>query len=127
MLDRIEKLARLSVSRACGFAALAIVTFFIGLSSDLALALKMSGILSLLTCSILLLKARWALQRPYKHTEVWLLLKPEDRPQAAIAQQIIGTVMRETFLYFAFHAGVAAAGCLFLSMIAAAMFGRPGI
>ncbi len=117
MLDRIEQLARLSVSRACGFAALAILTFFVGLSSDLTLALRIAGLLSLLACLVLLLKAQFAMLRPYKRTEVWLLLKPEERPQAAIAQQIIGTVMRETFLYFALHAGVAAAGCLFLSLV----------
>ena len=75
------------------------------------------GPMRVLACLVLLLKAQLAMLRPYKRTEVWLLLKPEERPQAAIAQQIIGTVMRETFLYFALHAGVAAAGCLFLSLV----------
>ncbi len=108
MLDRIERLAYLSVSRACGFAALAIATFFIGLSGDMPLALKAAGILSLLTCAVLLLKAQMAPQWPYKRTEIWLLLRPEERPAANIAQELIGTVMRETFLHFALHAAIVA-------------------
>jgi len=117
VLERIEKLAWLSVSRACGFAGLAILTFFVGLSSDLPLALSTAGILSFLACLVLLLKARLARTRPYKQTEVWLLLRPEERPPAAIAQQIISRVLRGTFLYFAQQAALLAAGCLLLSLV----------
>jgi hypothetical protein len=109
MLQRIEQMAHISVARACGFAALAIVTFMIGLSGDMVSSLKAGGILSLVTTVILLFKAWYAARRPYKHTEVWLMLAPHDRPNSANAQQIIGTVLRETFLYFALHAALAAA------------------
>jgi hypothetical protein len=109
MLQRIEQTAHMSVARACGFAALAIATFMVGLSGDVATSLKAGGILSLVTSAILLLKAWHAAQRPYKHTEVWLMLAPQDRPNSAIAQQIISTVLRETFLYFALHAALSAA------------------
>lgn len=121
MLDRIEYLARLSVSRGCGFAALAIVTFFVGLSGDMVIALKSAGILSLLTCLVLFLKAQWALQRPYKHTELWIMLRPNERPEAAIAQAIIGTVLRETYFYFAFHAAIVAALTLGTAVVCAAL------
>lgn len=116
MLERIEELAHLSVARGCGFAALAIVVFFVGLSSDPPVACKLSGILALLTCLVLLLKAQLAPRRPYKHTELWVMLMPQERPQAAIAQQIIGTVLREAYLVFALHAGLAAAGLLAVSL-----------
>jgi hypothetical protein len=106
MLQRIEHAAHVSVARACGFAALAILTFMVGLSGNLSASLKAGGILSLVTSVILLLKAWHASRRPYKHTELWLMLAPQDRPNSAIAQQIIGTVLRETFLYFALHAAV---------------------
>jgi hypothetical protein len=109
MLQRIEHTAQISVARACGFAALAIATFMVGLSGDIATSLRAGGILSLVTSVILLLKAWQAARRPYKHTELWLMLAPQDRPNSAIAQQIIGTVLRETFLYFALHAALAAA------------------
>ena len=117
MLDRIEYLAHLSVSRGCGFAALAILTFFVGLSGDMPLALKSAGVLSLLTCTVLLVKARMAPRHPYKQTEVWIMLKPDERPVPAIAQQIIGTVLRETYLYFALHAALAAALTLAVAVL----------
>jgi Ca2+/Na+ antiporter len=117
MLDRIEKLARLSVSRACGFAGLGILVFLVGLSSNLPLALKVAGILALIACLVLLLKALHAPRQHYKQTELWIMLRPEERPQQAIAQQVIGTVMRETYFYFALHAGLMAAGLLAVSLV----------
>lgn len=106
MLDRIEKLAQLSVARGCGFAAVAILTFFVGMSADLTAAIKSAGLLSLLTCLVLLIKAWSAPKRPYKHTELWVMLKPAERPQPEIAQQVIGTVLRETYLTFALHSAL---------------------
>lgn len=106
MFERIEKLAYLSVGRACGFAGIAILTFFVGLPWDLTLAMRSAGFLGLLTCLVLLLKAYGAHRRPYKYTELWMMLKPAERPQASIAQQVIGTVLRETYLVFALHAAL---------------------
>ncbi|MEZ5851361.1 MAG: hypothetical protein R3D68_12005 [Hyphomicrobiaceae bacterium] len=117
MLERIEYLARVSVSRACGFAGLAIVTFFVGMSGDMPAAFKSAGFLALLACLVLLLKAHQAPRRPYKSTELWLMLRPEERPEAAIAQQIIGTVLRETFLHFALHAAAVAAALLGIAVL----------
>lgn len=121
MLDRIEKVARLSVSRACGFAGLGILVFVFGLSGNLPLALKAAGTLAFIACFVLLLKAHKAPRQHYKQTELWIMLRPEERPQGAIAQQIIGTVMRETYLYFALHAGLLAAGLFAVSVVLAAL------
>ena len=107
MLQRIEHVAQVSVARACGFGALAILTFMIGLSGDMASSLKAGGFLTLFMCLVLLLKAWYAAARSYKQTEVWLMLAPADRPHSAIAQQVIGTVLRETYLYFAMHSAFA--------------------
>lgn len=107
MLQRIEQVAQVSVARACGFGALAILTFMVGLAGDVTSCLKAGGILSLMMCLVLLVKARYATARSYKHTETWLMLAPQDRPHSAIAQQVIGTVLRETFLSFAMHAAFA--------------------
>lgn len=117
MLDRIEYLARISVSRACGFAGLGIVTFFIGMSGDIPAAFKSAGLLTLLACLVLLLKAHQAPRRPYKSTELWLMLSPEERPESAIAQQIIGAVLRKTFLHFALHAAAVAAVLLTIAVL----------
>ena len=110
MLDRIEQMAQVSVGRACGFAALASFTFSVGIATEMSVALKSAGILSLLTCMVLLLKSMLAPRRFYKHTELWLMLEPNERPHAVIAQQVISTVLRETFLRFALaSAGIAVA------------------
>lgn len=110
MLDRIEQAAQVSVGRACGFAALATFMFSVGISTEMTTALKSAGILSLITCMVLLLKSLLAPRRFYKHTELWLMLEPAERPHSVIAQQVISTVLRETFLRFALaSAGIAVA------------------
>lgn len=120
MLQRIEQAANVSVARGCGFAGLAIATMLFALSHDMSLALKTGGALSLLVCLVLVLKAYRVARKPYRRTEVWLMLRPEERPQPAIAQQIISTVLRETYLRFALHAGVSSAVALAMALVVAA-------
>jgi hypothetical protein len=124
MLQRIEEAAALSVARACGFAGIAIATFVVGLSGDMVLAFRAGGMLALLTALVLLLKARWAPRQHYKTTEVWLLLPPPERPQEVIAQQIIGTVMRETYLRFALHAALFALAMLTAAIVYGGWFAQ---
>lgn len=106
---QLQALARQSVSRACGFGTIAIVTLMVGLSDDFALALKAGGYATLLMCIILLLKAFYAEHQPYKRTELWLMLEPEERPRANVAQGIVGRLMRETYLIFAGRTALVAA------------------
>lgn len=124
MLDRIEQMAQISVGRACGFAALATFTFSVGIATDASIALKSAGILSLITCMVLLIKSLLAPRRFYKHTELWLMLEPNERPHAAIAQQVISTVLRETFLRFALASAGIAIGLLALGLFWHALPGR---
>ena len=53
-MHRLQQLAWLSVARGCGFAALAIFTFMIGLSGDMPAAFKAGGILTLIVSLVLL-------------------------------------------------------------------------
>jgi hypothetical protein len=50
---------------------------------------------------ILAYKAREALTKPYKKTEMWLYLPKELRPPDAQAQWASATVLRHTYLTFA--------------------------
>lgn len=109
MLDQIEQLAHLSVARGCGFAALGIVTVFIGMSGEMEIAFKSAGYLTLLACAVLLLKAALVQRQNYRTTEVWVMLKPAERPDKAVAQQLISTVLREAYLTFAWHAAMVSA------------------
>lgn len=117
MIERIEAIAEQSVSRACGFAAIGGATFVVGLSGDMALAMKGAGLLALLVCCVLLLKAGLAPQKPYKQTEVWLMLRREERPDEQVAQRLIGTVLREVYLRFALHAAVIAVVMLAIAFL----------
>lgn len=117
MPRRIEAKAELSVGRACGFAGLAIGTFMIGMISEPPLALRVGGVLTLLACFVLILKASLATKVPYKRTEVWLLLDPSERPQPSIAQQVIGRTLRYVYLRFALYAAWLSVSLLVASLV----------
>ena len=50
---------------------------------------------------VLVLKASEALNKDHSHTELWLYLHKESRPPQAVAQKMVATIMRETYLTFA--------------------------
>lgn len=125
MLEHIESAAMLSVTRGCGFAALAVFCLMFGFSYDFALSFKVGGVLMLATCGFLLVKAQRALTRPYRSTETWIMLPPDKRPVAATAQKLIGGVLRAVFLRFA--AWTAGMAVLFLTLAVFFMIFLPGI
>jgi hypothetical protein len=100
-MEPIEMAAYRSVGRACGFAGLAIVCFMAGLSYEPRLAAFYGALLSLLTTGILLLRAGTARTRPYRRTETWLMLAATERPDPTVAQQLIGSTLREAYLWYA--------------------------
>ena len=125
MLKPIEDAAEVSVARGCGFAALGIVTFMVGLSDQMYLACKAGGILTLGMCLILTVRGLTAQHAPYKRTEVWVMLNSEERPQAAVAQQLIGNALRAIYLRFAIHSAIVALILLVMSMMLQLIAGRP--
>lgn len=123
-MHRVQQLAWVSVARGCGFAALAIFTFMIGLSGDVPAAFKAGGILTLITSLVLLVKGWQAPGRPYKHTEVWVMLQPDERPHAALAQTLIGETLRRTYMMFALHSAMLAGGFFVMSLVFAMVSGH---
>lgn len=117
-MERIAQLAEISVARGCAFGALAIFTLTIGLASMPDIALKTAGTASLLASAILLLKAFNALSRPYKRTELWLMLHPAERPAPEIAQGVIGRALRDCYLRFAYRFSGGASLLLALGLFA---------
>ena len=105
-MEAIENAAYVSVGRACGFAALAIVCLMLGLAYDPAAAARTGAVLVLAVAVILALYALRARSRPYKRTELWLILPKDQRPPASFAQRVIGETLRETYLWFAQQAVV---------------------
>ena len=105
-MKAIENAAYVSVGRACGFAGLGIFCLMFGLSFEPALAARTGGVSCAIVTAILILYGNRARQRPYKRTELWIILNKEERPPASVAQQIIGQVLRQTYIWFARQAAV---------------------
>lgn len=113
-MDRIRKLAILSVRRACGFAGLAICTVMIGLIADPPLAFRSGAILTALTAAVLFYKAIEAPGRNHRDTELWILLKRDPGLPEAYAGRIMNSILRDVYLQHAeMAAGVAIAFWLF--------------
>ena len=100
-MDEMSRIAYATVLRACGFASLAIFCVMIGLSFLPRSAFQAGGFLSMTMTLVLVFKAREARTKDHRRTEMWLYLPKESRPPQALAQKMISSLMRETYLSFA--------------------------
>jgi hypothetical protein len=108
----MRQVAYETVLRACGFGSLAIFCVMIGMSFEPRLAFQAGGTLTILMALILIYKAREALTKDYRKTEMWLYIEKDLRPPEPYAQWASSTVLRDTYLTFA----------LWTSMIAIVMW-----
>ena len=116
-MERMRQVAFQTVLRACLFSALAIFCLMVGLSYDLHLSFRTGGVLTLLMAVVLVIKAIEARTKPYKKTEMWLLIPKDQRPPAAYAQRVSSTILRETYLTFALWTSVAAITMWCISLV----------
>lgn len=94
-MTEIDRLARLSVLRASGFAGLAILMLMMGTAHDPAASLRYgAGGLVVLSLVMAVRAARYHRLRRVEETEVWIMLAPEDRPLPRIARAAIIAAMR---------------------------------
>jgi hypothetical protein len=100
-MEHMRRIAYETVLRACGFGCLAIFCVMIGMSFSPRLAFQAGGFLTTMMAFILILKAREALTKDYRKTEMWLYLEKDFRPPEAYAQWASATVLRDTYLTFA--------------------------
>lgn len=117
VMDAIENAAFVSVGRATGFAGLAVFCLMFGFAFDPALAARIGGGLCLFVAAILAAYGLRARIRPYKRTELWLILPKEKRPPEMIAQRVIGETLRETYIWFARQAAIIATVLLAVSLL----------
>jgi hypothetical protein len=96
-VERIQAAAEISVGRAVGFGALAVGTMVLGLVFDPVLALKTGGALTLLMTVILRLNSKQAWSRPYRRTEVWLILDKRLGVPEDCAQRMVSQVLHDTY------------------------------
>lgn len=116
-MEEIEKAAFVSVGRACGFAGFAVLLLMVGLSFEPVVAARVGCFLCLVVAAILFACAARAHNRPYKRTEVWIILPRDKRPPAAVAQRIIGQVLHETYLWFGRQAAIVSVLLLAASVV----------
>jgi hypothetical protein len=88
-----------------------------GLSFQIELAFYAAATLSLLACLVLLLTAWRSDSQPYNRTELWLLLSPDERPDAHVAQFVISSALRSARLKFAVHAAASSAALFTASLL----------
>ena len=84
----------------------------VGMGS-LAIAFKFGGFSFLFTTMVLLIRDRVYLPEQFKRTEVWIMLRPEERPPPEIASRLIMTARHQAMMLWGFRASAAAA--LFLA------------
>ena len=123
-MQSIEQAAERSVARGTGFAALAIGVTMSGLAFMPVLSLKTGAATALLTWAALTLKAVRARRRPYRRTEVWLMLEPRPTLSHEQAQRLIGEALERAYHRYAALALAAAVG-LWLASLAVAAAGLP--
>ena len=100
-MEHMRRVAYETVLRACGFASLGIFCVMIGMSFDPKLAFQAGGFLTTIMAFVLILKAREALTKDYRRTEMWLYIDKGFRPPEAYAQWASSTVLRDVYLTFA--------------------------
>ncbi|MDX6752210.1 hypothetical protein SH611_20585 [Geminicoccaceae bacterium 1502E] len=94
-MDRIQQAAERSVARATAFACLAIAVLAAGLSAEPGLALRTAAAAALLLWAGLRLSALRAPSRPYRRTEVWMMLEPRPLMPPEVLQRLIGEAIRQ--------------------------------
>jgi hypothetical protein len=100
-MQEMRRIAFQTVQRACLFGSLAIFCTMVGLSPDPRLAFQAGGTMTMMMALALIYKAREALTKHYKKTEMWLYLPKDVRPPEAYAQRVSSTILRDTYLTFA--------------------------
>lgn len=107
-MELMRQVAFETVMRACGFASLAIFCVMVGMSFHPRLAFQAGGTLTTMMTLVLIYKAREALTKDYRTTEMWLYIPKNLRPPAAYAQWASATVLRETYRTFALWTSIIA-------------------
>ena len=100
-MEHMRRVAYETVLRACGFASLGIFCVMTGMAFDPKLAFQAGGFLTTIMAFILVLKAREALTKDHRRTEMWLYIEKDYRPPEAYAQWASSTILRDTYLTFA--------------------------
>ena len=115
----------ISIGRACGFIGLGIMCIVLGLSFNPVMAAKAGALMTTGLAVILLLRAWQAPTRDYRKTELWVMLKKDERPKPDYAQAVAGQALQEAYMMFANHVAIIA-GAVWIMAIFLALVLPPG-
>jgi len=110
--ENIRRLADLSIRRGCGFVLLGTACIMVGLSHDFASSVKAAAVVVGLASVVMLAKGLNALRRPYRDTELWLLLEPRPLLSEPLLQRLIGQVLADRYYWHARIGGLMASTLL---------------
>jgi Ca2+/H+ antiporter len=116
-MEHMRRVAYETVLRACGFASLGIFCVMTGMSFNPKMAFQTGGFLTTIMAFVLVLKAREALTKDYRRTEMWLYIDKDFRPPEAYAQWASATVLRDTYLTFAMWTSLISVAMWVLALI----------
>jgi hypothetical protein len=114
--ERIRFLAQRSVARGTGFAGLAVFTLTVGFAFSPVAAALAGTIGAAAVTAVLAWKAHTSLTRPYKETEVWVMLDRQPGIPERLLQKVIGEELRSCYWRFARYAGAATLGMWLISI-----------
>ncbi len=125
-MDRIRQCAEVSIRRGLGFATLGTFSVMAGLAFDPPLAAKAGAILLALAACVMAWKAWNAPHRPYRATEVYIMLDGRLGLPDEAAQRTVGRILRDCYRR---HAEVTAmlAGGLWVVSLLLPLLGIEGI
>lgn len=109
-MREIEVLATLSVRRACGFGALAIVTLMFGLIGTPATSFGTGAVCCLLMAAILYWKSEQTMRQDHRRTEVWMMLAESHRPPHSVAAVVVPRTLHRVYRMHCRWAVTVAAG-----------------
>lgn len=114
--ERVRFLALRSVARGTGFAGLGVATLTVGFAFSPVAAALAGALGAAAVTAVLAWKAWTAPQRPYKDTELWVMLDKRPGIPERLLQPVIGEALRQCYWRFARYAGAATLGMWLLSI-----------
>lgn len=126
-MDPVERYARFTLLRDAGFFAVAAVTLMVGFSFEPALALDLGASVALIFAIVQLLRVARLTEERFRRGEVWLSLRPDERPAGEHGIRIALTSLQDQMLRFAKAASGAAVMLYGSGLTLSVTFGFSGL
>ncbi len=122
-MEEINRLARITVSRACGYAGVAISAIMAALSYNLRVSFQMGGVLCLVVALVLIMKAT-SIETTEDGRSDRFGLRAEPAPQSDMQlRRMVSHALRDAYFTFARHAAALSGGLLAVSLFLGYMAG----